>query len=187
MVKRKPQSRTGAVTDAIINYLTMIGWIVYRNNTVGIWDPTQQIYRKNKKQMKGVPDIAGTDWLGRSVAIEIKIGNDRLSADQTIFAVEQIGRCGFYCIAGSIEDVIATLRIYGYAITENGMVKSTVMKTLTDSIFDEEPGAAIPNANKLKNLDIMERSRLSLYASGKQQKLVIKQWLGKYAERVINV
>lgn len=183
---KKKQSRTGAVTDAIINYLTMIGWLVYRTNTIGVWDEKQQIYRKNKKQMKGVPDIQGTDWLGRSVAVEVKTGRDRLTADQTIFAAEHIGRCGFYCIAGSIDDVIRTLKIYGYAVNDQGHVKSTTMKTLTESIFDEDPGAAIPNANKLKKLTIMEKAKLSIYASGKQQKLVIKQWLGKYADRVIS-
>jgi len=185
MRKRKPQSRTGAVTDAIINYLTMIGWLVYRNNTVGIWDPVQKKFRKNPKQRKGIPDIVGTDWLGRSVAVEVKIGKDRLTADQTLFAAEHIGRCGFYCIAGSIQDVIDTLKFYGYSIDDNGNVRSTTHKTLTESIFEDVPGAAIPNANKIRRLNKMEKAKLSIFAIGLQQKTIIRQWLGKYTERVI--
>lgn len=182
----KKQSRTGSVTDAIINYLTMIGWLVWRNNTGGIWDAKQQLYRKNKKQLVGIPDIQGIDWIGRSVSIEVKTGTDRLSVDQTLFAAEALGRSSFYCIAKDIDDVIATLKYYGYDINDAGYVRSTTHKTLVDSIWDREDEVGfIPNANLLRRLTIMDKAKLSIYATGKIQRELIRCYLGKYTDRVI--
>jgi hypothetical protein len=183
-MKSKRQSITGSTTDAIINYLTSIGFLVWRNNTTGVWDERQQIFRKNKKQMKGIPDIQGIDWIGRSVNVEVKTGKDRLSADQTKFAAECIARNGLYCIAKNIQDVIDTLRYYRYNINENGMVCSLELKVkITNVIMDQAEN--IPNANLLKSLDQMEKATLTMISTGKMFKQNAKLYLGKYAERII--
>jgi len=178
----KKQSRTGTTTDAIVNYLTSIGWLVWRNNTTGVWDEQQQIFRKNKKQKKGIPDIQGIDWHGRSVNIEVKTGTDRLGVDQTLFAAECVARYGFYCIAKNIQDVIDTLNYYCYDINENGAVASLGYKTIIDRM--KETNTNIPNANLLRDLEQIEKSRLSVIAAGLNFKMAAKNIFGKYAERI---
>jgi hypothetical protein len=180
------QSKTGAVTQAIINYLSMVGWFVWRNNTGGVWDPDKKIFRKNKNIKAGVPDIQGIDWLGRSISIEVKGSGDRCSADQTLFAVEAIARGAFYCIATNVDDVISTMKFYGYHINDNGYVISTTHKTLVDSIFDRDlEDSFIPNANKLKNLKQIEKATISTIAVDKMRSQTVKLLLGKYAGRVL--
>ena len=177
MRTRKKQSRTGAVTDAIINYLTMIGWFVWRNNTTGVWDAKQQIYLLNKKQKSGVPDILGMDWNGRSVAVEIKC-TGRLTAEQTMFAAETLARGGFYCIATNIYDVINTMRFFGYHISNSGLV-------LSHKLLEGHGIGWLPNANLLKNLKADEKEKLSQIANDKMQKQFLKLLLQHYAGRVV--
>ena len=183
MRTRKKQSRTGAVTDAIINYLSMIGWFVWRNNTTGVWDAKQQIYLLNKKQKSGVPDILGIDWNGRSVAVEVKC-TGRLTAEQTMFAAETLARGGFYCIATNIEDVINTMKFFGYQISDSGLVLVHNMLTQQSS-FEHHGIALLPNANLLKKLKANEKENLSPIAKDKMQKQFLKLLLQHYDERVV--
>ncbi len=178
-------SITGTTTDAIINLLNMVGFFAWRNNTAGVWNVERQQFIKNKRIKKGVADILGVDWNGRSIAIEVKIGNDRLSVDQTLFAVECIARGVVYMIAGHIDDVVKSLRYYNYDINDNGYMRSVAPVSLKDRILDYDELDNIPNANKLKKLRHEEIQTLSGIATGGMAKLKLKQILGHYTERVM--
>ena len=70
----------------ILDYLlaNRIGFF-WRNNTVGVYDPTRKCYRKNKSQVNGIPDILGILY-GQFVAIECKKqGRKVLDENQKIF------------------------------------------------------------------------------------------------------
>ncbi len=88
----------------ILDFLTTsrIGYF-WRNNTVGVYDPTRCIYRKNKKQEKGIPDILGV-MCGRFIAIECKSSTvKKLSDDQEKFK-EQFERSdGIFYMANDID------------------------------------------------------------------------------------
>jgi hypothetical protein len=73
------------LTTEIVMYLNLNGFNAWRNNTTGIWDAKQQIFRKNPSQKKGVSDIIGfrkSD--GRHIEVEIKIGKDKESMYQIL-------------------------------------------------------------------------------------------------------
>ena len=178
-------SKTGTTTDAIINFLNMVGFYVWRNNTTGVWNADRQVFIKNKRIKKGVADVLGVDWNGRSIAIEVKIGEDRLSVDQTLFATECIARSVVYIIAGHIDDVVKSLRYYNYDINDSGYMKSVAPKSLKDRILDYDELHNIPNANKLKKLFPIDKEKLSGIATGGMAILKLKQVLGNYSERVI--
>lgn len=176
-------SITGSTTDAIINFLNMVGFFAWRNNTAGVWNVDRQQFIKNKRIKKGVPDVLGMDWNGRSVAVEVKIGGDRLSLDQTLFAAEFIARGGVYIIAGHIDDVTASLRYYHYDITDEGYLRTRL--PLKERILDYDLQHHIPNANKLRKLSVEEKERLSSIATGSMADQKLKLMLGKYSERVM--
>ena len=78
-------SSASSLTQSIICYLNMSGFVVWRNNTVGIWDAKKQIYRKNKAEKKGISDIIGfrkSD--GKHIDVEVKAGSDKMSVHQLL-------------------------------------------------------------------------------------------------------
>ena len=77
--------------------------LFWRNNTVGVYDPTRNIYRKNSNQLKGVPDILGI-LRGKFIAIECKRGDiKKLSADQELFKEEFENNGGIFYLANDID------------------------------------------------------------------------------------
>ena len=79
----------------------------WRNNTVGVFDPTRKQFRKNAGQEKGIADILGV-CKGRFVAIECKASNvKKLREDQEIFK-NNIEACGgIFYLANDIDNFIA--------------------------------------------------------------------------------
>ena len=78
-----------SLTTAIVVYCNYNGFVVWRNNIVGIYDPVKKVFRKNKSQKLGVSDIIGfrkSD--GKFIAIEVKIGKDKKSVSQNMFKEE---------------------------------------------------------------------------------------------------
>ena len=100
---------TNQVTAAIIRYLNLKVGYSWRNNSVGVWDPQKKIYRKNRGFgfIKGTSDILGIEKdTGRFIAVEVKIGRDKLSPQQKTF-LENIQKMGGHAIvARSLDDVI---------------------------------------------------------------------------------
>lgn len=93
-------------TGRIVDFLNAQGFVVWRQNNTGIYDATKGVYRKNPNAKKGIADIIGFDRIGQFVAIEVKIGGDRLSNEQADFltAVNMAG--GMAMVARSWEDFL---------------------------------------------------------------------------------
>ena len=70
------------LTNKIIDFIYSSGGYAWRASSTGIYDQKLGAYRTAAK--KGVSDVLAC-FRGRLIAIEIKIGKDRLSDDQIGF------------------------------------------------------------------------------------------------------
>ena len=87
-------SEASDLTNQIINFIYQQGGYGWRASSVGVYDSKAQSYRTAPK--KGVSDILAC-WNGRLIAVEIKIGKDRLSDEQIGFMknIEHTGGIAF--------------------------------------------------------------------------------------------
>ena len=81
---------TNELTNNIIDFIYRQGGYAFRASSVGVYDTRRQTFRTAAK--KGVADILAV-YKGRFVAIEVKIGKDRLSPEQVGF-IENIKHAG---------------------------------------------------------------------------------------------
>ena len=70
------------LTNQVINHIYLAGGFSYRSSSVGVFDTKRMHFRAAAK--KGVADVIGC-FKGRFIAVEIKIGTDRLSDEQDGF------------------------------------------------------------------------------------------------------
>jgi len=94
------------IENAILDYLTLLPGVYWKNNTVGVYDPVKKVHRKpGKHHRNGVSDILGLDANGRFIAIEVKTKKGRISDNQKLFLedINKHGGLGF--IARSVDDV----------------------------------------------------------------------------------
>jgi len=132
---RKGKTTANGLTKQIIAYLSANGYEVWRNNVMGVWDRKIFISRimKNGKvsysalpktingwyklvgscyrkshERKGVPDIVGyCKKTGRMIAVEVKVGKDKLRIEQTHFLKQLNRRGGIGIVAkGNIDAVV---------------------------------------------------------------------------------
>lgn len=104
------QDIKNSILDWLATQRQCIAWVT---DSIGIWDPTKQIYRKRrgKHARLGVSDIIAC-WNGQLLAIEVKSEKGRLSPEQKIF-FEDITRVGGrVMLARSIDDVIRNLKYW---------------------------------------------------------------------------
>lgn len=78
------------LTNQIIDFIYRQGGYSWRASSVGVFDQKVGAYRTAAK--KGVADILAV-FKGQLIAIEVKIGKDRLSPEQTGF-IENIKHAG---------------------------------------------------------------------------------------------
>lgn len=77
-------SKATVLTNEIIDYLFRNSVYAWRASSVGVFDAAKGGYRTSAK--KGVADILGIQGgTGRLIAIEVKIGKDKLSVEQKGF------------------------------------------------------------------------------------------------------
>jgi len=78
------------LTNQVINHIYLAGGFSYRSSSVGVFDTKRMHFRAAAK--KGVADVIGC-FKGRFIAVEIKIGTDRLSDEQEGFMrnIEHVG------------------------------------------------------------------------------------------------
>jgi len=94
----------GEITSAILTYLTLQGFAVWRQNTAGIYDQKTGRYRLNPQSRKGVPDIIGfrkSD--GVFIGVEVKAGRDQLRPEQKQFLDELKAAGGLAFVAHSFD------------------------------------------------------------------------------------
>ena len=105
------------IQNSILAYLNAIGIFCWRNNSVGVYDPTKNLFRKptGKYQINGVSDILAISKQGRMMAIEVKSEKGRVSDSQKEFIDNINKRGGLAFVARSIEDVKIKFKEMGIA------------------------------------------------------------------------
>lgn len=106
---KKKQSPANALTDAVMTYMRSLGCAVARINTTGIYDEKLGKYRYSGST-KGVEDVncvypvrIGDIKIGTTIAVEVKIGKDRMSEDQKL-RKENIEKAGGHYVVASTFD-----------------------------------------------------------------------------------
>ena len=100
-------SKTNELTHECINYLTLLGYKVWRNNNGAVYDPTRGCFRKSKTKLLGVPDIIGYHKkTAKFIGVEIKVGKDKLSPEQILFRDEALESNCICLVVKTMEDII---------------------------------------------------------------------------------
>lgn len=96
-----PMSEATTLTNQIIDHIYRAGGYAWRSSSVGVFDTSQQRFRAAAK--KGVADVLAC-YQGLLVAVEVKIGKDRISPEQEGFLANIIAAGGYAFIAKNLED-----------------------------------------------------------------------------------
>lgn len=98
-----------SLIGAVITFLNNSGWKTWRNNTYGLFDQKSGRYRKLAYQQKGVADIIGFHkQTGTMIAVEVKIGSDKISVDQHEFLTSLKKAKGYVFIARTLDQFLAS-------------------------------------------------------------------------------
>jgi len=82
-----------ALTKHTLRILDLRGFHVWRQNNAAVYDPTKKVFRRNSST-PGISDIIGFHRkTGHFIAVEIKIGKDRISKEQQTF-IDSVVRSG---------------------------------------------------------------------------------------------
>lgn len=96
---KKPVGRspTSALTRAALATLHVHGFTAWRQNNGAVYDPRKKVFRAGSTT-KGISDILGYhERTGLQAAVEVKIGRDTLSDEQTAFLAGIRRAGGFAC------------------------------------------------------------------------------------------
>lgn len=98
------------IENSILQFLRSLGVYCWKNQSIGVWDSTKQVYRKSKNSfhIKGVSDVLGVIE-GRLIAIEVKNDKGKLSPEQRIFLTRINQEGGVAFVARSIDQVAREL------------------------------------------------------------------------------
>ncbi len=89
------------LTQDVLNSLYNRGAYAWRANSVGLFDKKLGLYRPAAK--KGVSDVLAC-YKGKLIAVEIKIGKDRLSPEQDGFQRSIQSARGIALVVKDLED-----------------------------------------------------------------------------------
>ena len=96
-------SKSTELTNQIIDFVYRQGGYAWRASSVGVYDSKMQSFRASAK--KGVSDILAC-LNGQLIAIEVKIGTDRLSDEQKGFLSNVKHAGGISLVATTLEQFI---------------------------------------------------------------------------------
>ena len=100
-----PKITTAGLTNATLRVLHLNGFKAWRNNNIPTFDAKRNIYRANTTK-KGISDIIGFQRsTGRFLAVEIKNGKDKLSAEQKVFLEDVKNGGGIAMVIYNMTDV----------------------------------------------------------------------------------
>jgi len=91
------------IQKQIKDYLTLKGWFVIKNNTVGVWKAKTKHYIPS--QSKGLADLTVIKD-SKVIMIEVKKKGGRQSENQIQFQKDWEQHGGEYMLAYSLEEVI---------------------------------------------------------------------------------
>jgi Holliday junction resolvase len=96
-------SEATVLTNKIINHIYTSGGYAWRFSSTGIPDASRGIMRTAPK--KGVSDVLAC-WHGTLIAVEVKIGSDRLRDEQAGFILNIRNAGGRAFVAKTFEDFL---------------------------------------------------------------------------------
>lgn len=100
------QRRTeNTVVKAIMQYLKCRGYLVWRQNSTGVYDAKRRVFRKTYYGMPGIGDIFCVAY-GRFYSIECKSPKGKQTPEQKSYEIALTQAKGFYILARSVDDVI---------------------------------------------------------------------------------
>jgi hypothetical protein len=90
----------------ILHYLQIKGYVYWRVNNTGVFDPTRKVFRKMAAHSRyGVADIFVIK-AGVSYFIEVKGTKGYMSPDQKTFRDDVTREGGIFILAKSLDDVM---------------------------------------------------------------------------------
>jgi len=95
---------SNGIAKCVITWLKLNGCSGSRINSTGLYDPRLGKYRPSGAK-KGVSDIIGIKN-GKFIAIEIKVGRDKMRSDQLKYKAEVEDSGGVYLIVHSFDDFL---------------------------------------------------------------------------------
>lgn len=101
-----PEKSEKEIENEILAYLWSVRIFAWKNQSIGVYDPKRQIFRKSRNpfHIKGVSDIIGV-YRGKMLAIEVKSKKGRISPEQVDFLKKVINSGSIAFVARSVEDV----------------------------------------------------------------------------------
>ena len=106
--RRSGATPAASLTRACLGFLALRGALAWRNNTTGVWDPTTKRMR-TFQGLKGVADILAVLPGGRFLAVEVKAGKDKPSADQRAFLEGVQRNGGLALVVRDVRELVAEL------------------------------------------------------------------------------
>lgn len=102
---KPPPMSANALTKAIVTMLTVYGCLAWRQNNGAVYDPTRQVFRARNTK-KGISDVLGLELqTARFLAVEVKVGKDKLTPQQRQFLADVRAAGGFACEGRELEQV----------------------------------------------------------------------------------
>jgi len=119
----KPTLTANRLTKEALRIFDMCGYEVWRQNNAAVYDEKKQVFRKNSAK-RGVSDIIGYHRkTGVFIAVEIKVGKDKLSHEQTLFLRGIIRSGGVGLVIKRYEDLEYFLQIHNGFKKNNAKIK----------------------------------------------------------------
>jgi len=94
------------IQKAVMNYLTLVGYFVFKNSTTGIYKKDTGHYIP--AQTKGVADLTAIKN-GKVVMLEIKTPTGKMSDNQKSFQQQWEAKGGRY-ICGGLDEIMANCK-----------------------------------------------------------------------------
>ena len=100
---KKGKLTANVLTDQCIRHVKSLSGCMWRLQSQGQFDIKQNRWRPSG-QKRGLPDCIGLLPNGRFIAVEVKIGRDKMSEYQELRRSEIINSNGHYLIARNLDD-----------------------------------------------------------------------------------
>ena len=112
---KKPggSSPASALTRAALATLHVYGFTAWRQNNAGVYDVGKGVFRAGSAK-RGISDIIGYhEKTGRFAVVEVKVGKDKLSEEQTAFLAGVAKAGGFACeCRDTIDELKTALKLW---------------------------------------------------------------------------
>ena len=113
MKLKNPFISESEMLNSILAFLKLLKIYCWRNNNVGVYDPSSKSFRRPPKHcIKGVSDILAVLPDGKLLAIEVKSIYGKVSKEQQEFINKINNNKGCAFVARSIKDVEENLQSF---------------------------------------------------------------------------